>query len=52
MKIISQIINIKTEDGINIYDVTPQIQEIINNCEIKQGASVNFFSPYYYCDRY
>ena len=42
MKIISEIINIQTEDGINIYDVTPQIQEVINNCEIKQGQVLIF----------
>ena len=42
MKIISQIINIKTEAGINIYNVTPQIEEIITSSGIKQGSCLIF----------
>jgi secondary thiamine-phosphate synthase enzyme len=42
MKIISKIINIETESGINIYNVTPQIKEIIGESEIKQGQALIF----------
>jgi thiamine phosphate synthase YjbQ (UPF0047 family) len=42
MKIISQIINVETETGINIYNITPKIQEIVKNSGIAQGQALIF----------
>jgi hypothetical protein len=42
MKIINQIINLETETGINIYNITPQIQEIIKTSGITQGQALIF----------
>ena len=42
MKIISKIINIPTEKGINIYNVTPQIEEVIKESGIKNGQALIF----------
>lgn len=42
MIIISQIINIQTEKGINIYNVTDRVQDIVTNCGVKQGQVLIF----------
>lgn len=42
MKIIHKTINITTESGINIYNVTPQIQEVITDSGIENGQVLVF----------
>ena len=42
MKIINKIINLKTEAEINIYNVTPQIEEVIVSSTIQQGTCLIF----------
>jgi secondary thiamine-phosphate synthase enzyme len=42
MKIIHKTINIATESGINIYNVTPQIQEVITDSGIENGQVLVF----------
>lgn len=42
MKIINKIINIPTEKGINIYNVTPQIEELIKESAIINGHVLVF----------
>ena len=42
MKIFRRTINITTESGINIYNVTPQIKEIITESEIENGQVLIF----------
>ncbi|MGD1910156.1 MAG: secondary thiamine-phosphate synthase enzyme YjbQ [Rivularia sp. (in: cyanobacteria)] len=47
MIIINKIIEITTTEGINIHNITLQIQEIISSSEIQngQGLPAKFFSP-------
>jgi secondary thiamine-phosphate synthase enzyme len=42
MKIFTKIINISTESGINIYNVTPQIEKLIKESAIKDGQVLIF----------
>jgi secondary thiamine-phosphate synthase enzyme len=42
MKINSQIINLETEPGINIHNITSQIQEIVKASGITQGQALIF----------
>ncbi|BAY61603.1 hypothetical protein NIES22_16700 [Calothrix brevissima NIES-22] len=42
MTIIHQIIEIKTEQGINIRNITPQIQDVINSTSIQNGQALVF----------
>ena len=42
MKIFNKIINIPTELGINIYNITPQIEEVIKESAIKDGQVLIF----------
>ncbi|MBD2355548.1 YjbQ family protein [Tolypothrix sp. FACHB-123] len=42
MTIINQLIEIKTEQGINIYNITPQIQDLINSTSIQNGQALIF----------
>lgn len=43
MKIKSHLLEIKTEPGINIYNLTPRIQEWLNSLEVQEGQ-VTIFS--------
>ncbi|MBD2204362.1 YjbQ family protein [Calothrix sp. FACHB-1219] len=42
MTIINQLIEIQTEQGINIHNITPQIQDIINSTSIQNGQALVF----------
>ena len=42
MLITNKIIEIETNEGINIHNITPQIQAIISSSEIKQGQVLVF----------
>ncbi len=42
MPIINKILEIPTETGINIYNVTPQIQELISATSIQNGQALVF----------
>ena len=42
MKIINQIIEIKTDEGIGIYNVTPQVEKIIASTSIENGQALIF----------
>ncbi|MBV6627046.1 MAG: secondary thiamine-phosphate synthase enzyme YjbQ [Rivularia sp. (in: Bacteria)] len=42
MLIINKIIEIETTEGINIHNITPQIQAIISSTEIKNGQVLIF----------
>jgi secondary thiamine-phosphate synthase enzyme len=42
MAIINKILEIPTETGINIYNVTPQIQELISATSIQNGQALVF----------
>ena len=42
MKIFPKTINIATESGINIYNVTPQIKEVISDSGIENGQVIIF----------
>ena len=42
MLITNKIIEIETNEGINIHNITPQIQAIISSSEIKQGKVLVF----------
>ena len=42
MKIINKTLEINTQPGINIHNITPQIQEFINQTEIKNGQILVF----------
>ena len=43
MLITNKIIEIETNEGINIHNITPQIQAIISSSEIKQGQVLAFY---------
>ncbi|WP_373534524.1 secondary thiamine-phosphate synthase enzyme YjbQ [Microcoleus sp.] len=42
MKIINQTIEILTESGINIYNITPQIIQILDSSAVKNGQVIVF----------
>ncbi|OUL20288.1 secondary thiamine-phosphate synthase enzyme [Nostoc sp. T09] len=42
MTIINQLIEIATEQGINIHNITPQIQDLINSTSIQNGQALVF----------
>ncbi|MBE9123002.1 YjbQ family protein [Tychonema sp. LEGE 07199] len=42
MKIINQTIEILTESGINIYNITPQIVQILDSSSVKNGQVIVF----------
>jgi secondary thiamine-phosphate synthase enzyme len=42
MAIVNKILEIPTETGINIYNVTPQIQELISATSIQNGQALVF----------
>lgn len=42
MKIINEIINIQTDVGINIHDITPQVKSILAGTGIKNGQVIVF----------
>ena len=42
MPIVNKILDIETEAGINIYNVTPQIQDIIRDTSIQNGQALVF----------
>lgn len=44
MIIINQTITVKTDPGINIYNITPQIKEILTASSIKNGQVIVFVS--------
>jgi secondary thiamine-phosphate synthase enzyme len=43
MKIITKNLEITTQPGINIHNITPQIQEFIDEIEIKNGQVLVFY---------
>jgi secondary thiamine-phosphate synthase enzyme len=42
MAIINQLIEIATDTGINIHNITPQIQDLINSTAIQNGQALIF----------
>ena len=42
MKIVSQLIHIATDPGIQIYDITPQVQACLTTTAIQQGQAIAF----------
>ena len=42
MKIVNEIIEIKTDTGINIYNITPQVKDILTATEITNGRIIVF----------
>jgi secondary thiamine-phosphate synthase enzyme len=42
MAIINQLIEISTEQGINIHNITPEIQDLINSTSIQNGQALIF----------
>ena len=42
MKIINEVIEIETETGINIHNITPQVETILAETEIKNGRVIVF----------
>ncbi|MDZ8051202.1 MAG: secondary thiamine-phosphate synthase enzyme YjbQ [Aulosira sp. ZfuVER01] len=42
MKIFNQLIEIATNEGINIHNITPQIQDLINSTAIQNGQALVF----------
>lgn len=42
MPIINKFIEIETSQGINIHNITPQIQDVINSTSIKNGQALVF----------
>ncbi|BAY25799.1 hypothetical protein NIES2100_56070 [Calothrix sp. NIES-2100] len=42
MAIINQLIEIATDAGINIHNITPQIQDLINSTSIQNGQALIF----------
>ncbi len=42
MPIINKVIEIQTETGINIYNITPQIKDFLASTQIKNGQVLVF----------
>lgn len=42
MKIVNEIIEIKTETGINIYNITPQVEKVLAATDIKNSQAIVF----------